>query len=461
MKFIGRKKELKDILKRFNSNRFEALFVYGRRRVGKSELIKEAIKRSGIRAITYVCRESVFQSNLEGLSYAITSAFGEDYLSFTALEPLLSYVFQKSSNEKIILFIDEYPFLRSGQGGAVDSEFQIAIDRFQNSSMLKLIICGSYIDMMKQIIEADRPLYGRFTYQLHLKPFDYYEAAAFFPDCTHEEQFEYYACFGGIPSFLKEISTEDGLAGNIQTLLIPSGSALENEVQLQLKSELGKVESLNTLLEAIGTGCHSYKDLNARYSGESHSGALYPLNKLVEMELVEKTAPVNAPDNRKLISYYISDNMLDFFYSFLYRRISERSIMNPETFYKQFVEEKLRTDFLPRKFEKAAKEYLIRKNRAGGIDPPLTAIGRYVYHDKKSGENGEFDVCARSGAEWICYECKYRSKKLDLSLIHHEKAQIGELGLKFDQFGFFSKKGFEEDVYEDRDILISLDQMYE
>lgn len=464
MKFIGRAKELSDITDRLNSEHFEGLFIYGRRRVGKSELVKECIRRSGIKAITYVCRESMFTDNFESLVRQVTNAFDEGYLRFERLEDLLTYVFKKAEKEPLILFIDEYPLLRIGSGKAgataVDSEFQIAIDRFRNTSNLKLILCGSYIDMMKEIIEADKPLYGRFAYQLNLKPFDYYEAAQFFEDCTNEQKFEYYSCFGGIPYFLKEIRAEDGLKSNIERLLIPQGSTLENEIKLQLSSELAKVESLNTILDAIGSGERTYSGLNSRYAGSSHSGALYAINKLLDMELIEKVAPINEPNNKKLQSYYISDNLLDFYYSFLYKHTSERAVMSEDAFFRHFIEGLLDAVFLPRQFEKAAKEFLIRQNKMNRIDPPLTAIGRYVYHDKVNKKNGEFDVVTESSDGLAYYECKYLSKQVDHTIVNHEMNQVEQLGISFNKYGFFSKEGFIREGIDRDVVLYSLEDMY-
>ncbi len=98
MELAGREKEIKDITERFQSDRFEGLFIYGRR-VGKSDLIKECIRKSGIKAISFVCRESLFHDNFRSLCKNVTSAFGEEYLSFTRLENLPTYVFRKAEKE--------------------------------------------------------------------------------------------------------------------------------------------------------------------------------------------------------------------------------------------------------------------------------------------------------------------------------------------------------------------------
>ena len=145
MKFIGRERELAILRQRFESDRSE-----NRRRVGKSELIRQALREVEGVVISYVCRRAPFEQNFTGLSRAVAEAFDEPYISFPDLEGLLNYVYRKAGRERVFLFIDEYPFFR-GEDGSVDSEFQIAIDRFQHDACLKLVLCGSYMDTMRPV----------------------------------------------------------------------------------------------------------------------------------------------------------------------------------------------------------------------------------------------------------------------------------------------------------------------
>ena len=131
MQFIGRQHELSLIRSRLTSGRSEALLVYGRRRVGKSELIKEALKGVDAVVIHYVCRKTSFSQNLAGLTKATAKAFDESFIDFSSIDKLLKYVYSKATSQKVVLFIDEYPFLR-GDDESIDSVFQIAIDEWQH-----------------------------------------------------------------------------------------------------------------------------------------------------------------------------------------------------------------------------------------------------------------------------------------------------------------------------------------
>lgn len=466
MAFLGREQELTALKQKLQSKKFEAILVYGRRRIGKTELINEAVRQTGKKCISYVCLKNFYSENIKGLSKTITETFNEDYLEFNDLEHILQYAFAKSAIEEFVLVIDEYPFLR-GDVEAIDSFFQIAIDKYHSSSKMKLILCGSYIETMKSLVDSQAPLYGRFTHIIDLKPFDYYEASLFYPDISKEKKFEFYSVFGGVPFYLSLLNPKKSLQENIEQILIPTGSILENEITVQLNQEINKIENLNFILGSIGKGLHANKDLRiapdtaGNISKDSGKNLEYYIRKLIGMDLIEKTSPINEPDNKKKFCYYISDNLLDFYYTFLYRNTAAREITNPKTFFKNYIEEGLKQAYLPRKFEDVSKEFLIRMNKADKIKPLITSIGRYVYNDKESRKNAEIDVATKDSNGWTCYECKYLKGKVDNKIIRDKLKNIKDAGLDFYQYGFISKNGFEDDVDKKAYKLYSLDDFFD
>lgn len=476
MDFFGRETELKDIKEKLRSDQFEAILVYGRRRVGKSELLKEAIKQSGLESIMYICLQDILSENVKNLSAAATAFFhDEDFVQLNNLETFLKYVFKKSERQKFVLFIDEYPYLRGttkrkGQteserenlkerGRAIDSRFQAAIDTYKSNSKLKLILCGSLIEVMEDLIDDDAPLYGRFTYTKRLEPFDYYESAQFFPGISNEKKLEFYACFGGIPFYLALLDPKKSLKENMERYLIPLGSVLESEVTVQLRQEMDKLEGANYILGSIARGIHANNDLRNTPGSKSKSLESY-LEKLASIGLIEKTAPINEPTNRKKFFFYISDNFLDFYYSFLYKRQSERLNLSPDEFFDKFIGGERFKTYIARKFEDVAKEYLRRLNRAKLLKPSFNTIGRYVYNDKNARRNNEFDVVTSDENGMAYYECKYGKSKLSAKEIQTEIASVQEIGINFYKYGFFSKSGFKGDVDSKRYALYSMDDLY-
>ena len=458
MKFIARERELAAMRRKLDNDRSECLLLFGRRRVGKSALIKEALRQVDATLVHYVCRKANFAHNMAGLSQAVAEAFDEP-VQFSQLGKLLEYVYRKAGDQKVILVIDEYPFLRADYE-PIDSEFQIAIDQWQHETCLKLILCGSYVEVMQRLIESDAPLFGRFSEVIKLKPFDYYDTAKFFPSNTPEDNLLLYSVFGGIPFYLLQIDESLTVEDNIKRLIVPEGSLLEGEIRLQLKAELAKEENANLVLEKIASGIGKYSDI--AHGFHSSSGNISPiLNKLTGMGLIERDSPINASSSKKQHRYVISDNLLDFYYSYLFKETSARSLMSPEAFWDKKIREKLSMEYLPRKFEQVAKEYLLRENRAGRIEPPFTAIGRYIYHDKANKRNGEFDIVTEDEVGFTSYECKYRKEPIGRKVVNEERWQAENLGIKFYRFGFFSKSGFRDDIDPSQYKLITLQDMFD
>lgn len=168
--FIGRERELAALNKLYESDKFEFVVIYGRRRVGKTALISRFIDDKN--AIYFMGVESNAKQNLENFSKSIMSYHtGMDVeTSFLSFQAALEYVFKLSEKERIILAIDEYPYVaRSSKSLA--STIQLLIDQYKNTSKLMLILCGSSMSYMEDHVLAYKaPLYGRRTAQMKILP---------------------------------------------------------------------------------------------------------------------------------------------------------------------------------------------------------------------------------------------------------------------------------------------------
>ena len=198
MEFLGRECELARIEREIKKDCQSAILVYGRRRVGKSELIKQSLSASTGCSIYYECKETSELNNLESLSALVSEIFGLPPLRFDSLEALLEHLFASSTGQPLTLVLDEYPYLRKTVTG-LDSILQALLDRHRDSSRVTLILCGSFVDVMKSLIERENPLYGRIDLVIDLKPMNYYDAARFYPNYSAEDKVRLYSVFGGIP----------------------------------------------------------------------------------------------------------------------------------------------------------------------------------------------------------------------------------------------------------------------
>lgn len=455
--FVGRKEEIKDLMDILNSNKQENIVIYGRRRIGKSELIKETLKRLNKPYIFYQAKETTINDNVSSLSKIITSYFNLKELSFNSLEDIFNFIFKRS--EEIILVIDEYSYLTTLENG-LDSILQSVIDQNKNTSLTKLVLLGSYIDIMKRLNESDNPLFGRISSMMFITEMNYRDASLFYPNVDLETKVKYYSVFGGVPYYNSLIDETKSFEENIMNLIIKSNSSLGDFVEMILSKELRKLNNANAVFLAIASGKTKFNDILNSLGNQVSSAALtYVLNDLIKMNLINKTTPINESRDSRRTYYEINDNYIDFYYKYIYRYSSTRSILSPINFYQEIIEQDFNEKFVPKKFEKLAKEYLIAENKKGNIKPLLIEIGKYWYDNPKEKINGEFDLVTKDKNGFVVYEVKYTNKKIVESNIKKLKHQLKICNVNYYNIGFVSKAGFDLDNQKSYN-LINLEDLY-
>ena len=460
MAFIGRKKEQDKLLTQFSSPAQSATLVYGRRRVGKSELILHAMRQtSDTRTIYYECRQTTAESNTRSLSEIIAEAFEMPPLAFSDIEAALRFVFDRALSEKIVLAIDEYPYLRDVVTG-MDSILQVLLDEYRGRSHLSLILCGSYVDVMRSLMERDNPLYGRIDLKINLQPMNYHESAQFYPERSNEDKVRLFSVFGGIPYYNRLIDKSASVRENLIHLILEPDARLEDEVPSYLLSEISKIGNAHEIFSALADGHARYRDILSQSHVSSGATLVNVLNRLIGMQLVQRRAPINDPSNKKRTSYVICDGLSKFYYRYVFRYLSQRSVLDPEVFYDRYVGDDFETQFVPRAFEEVCRQYLVRQNRMGKIEPPFDLIGAYSYDDPTTRTNGEFDVVTRDPLGYAFYEAKFRSTPVTQRMIEEEIEQVRRTGLMCHRYGFFSRSGFEAQP-DERTVLIGLEELYQ
>ena len=437
----------------------QTALIYGRRRVGKSELIKQVLREEKITGIYYECKETTEKNNVDSLSELIGEAFHFPKPLFTDMEELLKYLFEKAEETGFVLVLDEYPYLRAAVTG-LDSILQTLIDRYRNTSKVKFIICGSHIDIMKSLLDSQNPLYGRIDRTVNLQPMDYYESALFYESFSPEDRVRLYSVFGGIPHYNQLIDPKLSVQENITELIASTGARLENEVSMYLRSEISKITNANEVFETLARGFSRFSDILSQSHVSSSPTLVDVLDKLMRMGLVRKEAPINDENNRRKAGYYVADQLSLFYYRYCFRYASQLSVMDPEVFYDRYVREDFETKYVPAAFEEVCRQYLIRLNRAGKLEEPFEKIGRYWYDDPETRTNGEFDLVTEDPKGYVFYEAKFRSEPLNKSMIQKEIMQVQKTGLNCYRYGFISRSGFELEPEVNLE-LISLEQLYE
>lgn len=458
MSFIGRTQELTKLKNLMSSDDMSLALIYGRRRVGKSELVKQALKESDVPAVYYECKQVAEESNVKGICEVVSEVLNLPKLGFTTIEDVTKYLFEQAKDKKMIFVLDEYPYIRENITG-LDSILQSLVDKYKDSSKLTLILLGSYVDVMKSLLEESNPLYGRADLVIDLKQMDYYESAMFYPAFSEEDKVRIYSVFGGIPYYNRLVNDRKSVRDNLIDLIASPGARLENEVSMHLSSEISKIVNANEVFEALAQGNSKYKDILDKSHVSSGPTLIDVLEKLIKMEVVEKKAPINDEDNKKKAGYYICDNLSLFYYRYIFRYLSQMKIMDPNVFYDKYISKDFEEQYVPRKFEEICRQYLIRQNKAGNIDPVIEKIGKYYYDDPKNKTNGEFDVVTLDEKGYVFYEVKFRKNPVSKSMIDEEIEQVKLTGLNCYKYVFFARSGFSQEE-TDAVKLIGIQELY-
>ncbi len=454
--FIGREKELNKLRKELSQwEKKSAILVYGKRRVGKSTLIKKASESFEGVVVNHLCVSSTFEGNMELLYKSVSEALGLPSLRFDSIFSLFDYL--KTLKRKILLIIDEYPYLKEGgKKNEVDSYMQRVIDFLPEN--IKLILCGSYITMMKELLAQDNPLFGRFSLLIHLHDFDYYDSALFYPELEIRDRIAFYAVFGGSPYVLENIDRSASLKENVILLLLGENSIIRSHIENVVLKEIRKSYDVR-ILEAIKNGKRKYTEIRDKVKCIETGLLDKQLKILLDMETIQKTEPINRKNDRKKQFYEINDNLIRFYFSFIFGSTGTIRRINEEQYYDKFIDKAL-TDFISRRFEGIAIEYFHRFSGKGPFKD-IEDMGTYWYDDKEKRTNGEFDcVIRRTGALYDFYECKYYEKPMTHEECLMEKKQLENIKeIAVTKTGFVCSAGFDFQP-EGEFILISGDDLY-
>lgn len=440
--FIGRKKELEEI-KNILGKDSGAVLVYGKRKVGKTTLLKEACKLSKDPFIYYECLKAPLEENVMGLiDCFVSSGIFPPGISFPSFIELFSYLSSLPGNYNVV--IDEYPYLKKdGDGERIDSMFQKLID--QGLKNTRLFLSGSEISMMKDLLEEKNALYGRFSLVLPLRELDYLEASSFYPDKTPYEKIGFYSVFGGSPFVNAQIDPSLDLRGNIERLLLSHYSSVYSYSDNLLLSDLSNSFGAERVFSCLGNGKKKYGEIESSLRMKNNGLLSKRLSGLLSMELLRKTYPINKQDDQKKSFYEINDNLLRFYYAYVYRNKSHLEMLGASSFYESYIEPSL-IDFVSRRFEEIGRNYFSLKAKKGDLKG-VKAIGSYYYDDPVEKENGEFDIALERGSSYDVYEAKYLRHPLSRKIMDEEILKMKRIkGLKIGKIGFLSVNGFKEKI---------------
>ena len=457
MKFIGREEEINTLHKAYKTNNYEGIVIYGRRRIGKSELIKESYKNLNIPNLYFECVDASEETNAKYLSEKIAETFNIPTPDFKSLRDCIIYVFKKSKDQPLIFVLDEYPYLRKNNT-SIDSVIQSIVDEYKNNSQLKFILCGSFAAVMEELLSSNNPLYGRFSIKINVRQMNYLDSAKFYPHMSNEEKVAIYSVFGGVPYYNQFVDDKLSVEENIINLVASTNARLLVEAKDFIALEVNKMANANEAFIAIAEGNKKFSDILNQSRVSSSPTLVDVLKKLEEMDAISKTSPINDESKKKTI-YEISDRLTLFYYRYIFRKMSFFVTMNSKDFFDEFIREDFYSHYIPKEFERISAQYLIKQNQERKIVPPLYKVGKYYYDDPINKTNGEFDVVTLSKEGYDFYEVKFTKEPIDDSVVNEEIYQLSKVNIKYNKLGFISKFGFKISNPDDY-ILINLDDMF-
>jgi len=437
--FIGRERELDALNKLYKSNKFEFAVIYGRRRVGKTALINEFIGDK--KAIYFMGVESNAKQNLENFSKSIMEfASGiETESSFLSFQAALEYVFKLAENERIILAIDEYPYVaRSSKSLA--STFQLLIDKYKDTSNLMLILCGSSMSYMEDHVLAYKaPLYGRRTAQIKLLPFDFEETCRYFKNLSDEDKALIYGVAGGTPQYLLQMDDKLSVEDNIKNTYLNPISFLYEEPTNLLKQEVREPAIYTAIITAIATGSSRMSEISSKVGEDTNVCTNY-IKNLMNLGIVQKEAPYGEKASRKSI-YSIEDNMFRFWYRFVLDNNSIIARGAADLVYKR-IEPQL-SDYMGKVFEDICKQYLWKQLLSGNCPVEFNSLGRWWGNDPKEKCQTEIDIMGEQDKNTALFaECKWTNEKVDLGVLETLVKRSNLFSYKMKHYYLFSKSGF-------------------
>lgn len=437
--FIGRERELKALNKLYDSNKFEFAVIYGRRRIGKTELIKQFLGDK--KAIYFMGIESNAKLNLENFSKSIlefNTGIRAD-TSFSNFQAALEYVFQLAENERIILAIDEYPYVaRSSKSLA--STLQLLIDKYKDTSKLMLILCGSSMSYMEDhVLSYKAPLYGRRTAQIKLLPFDFEETCRYLADMSGEDKALMYGAVGGTPQYLLQVSDKLSVEENIKNTYLNPISFLYEEPTNLLKQEVREPAIYTAIITAIATGASRMADISTKV-GEDTSVCTTYIKNLISLGIVQKETPHGEKASRKTI-YSLADNMFRFWYRFVLENNSIIARGADELAYKRI--EPYFTDYMGKVFEDISAQYLWKLLVTGKSPIEFTSLGRWWGNDPRTRSQTEIDIMGEQDKNSALFaECKWTNEKIDLSVLETLVQRSELFAYKNVHLFLFAKSGF-------------------
>ena len=436
MAFHDRAEELTALESAFESPGHEFYVVYGRRRVGKTELLNEFCADRP--HIYFLAAQEAEHRQREKFVQKIAEQVDDRVPRVDGWEEALAYLGEQLATERRVVIIDEFPYLIEGND-ALASYLQSFVDERLRNTESMLVLCGSSVSTMESdVLGHEGPLYGRRTGQIDLQPFSFQQARDVVTYDV-EDAIRSYAITGGTPMYLTLFDYDRSLGENVRTQILSPTAVLYNEPEFLLRTELRNPARYMSILEAVAVG-HTTPNEIAGATGIGSGPLSKYLQTLRRLRLIDRSVPVTASAKQsKRSRYRVADEFLRFWFRFVGPNRSSIEEA-PGVVYEGTIRPNL-PDHVATTFEDVCQEAVWEAIRRGELGP-YSEVGRWWY-----GED-EIDIVglAPDADRVLLAECKWTTEPVGRSLASRlrNKAEHVRWGSdsRDEAFALFSKSGF-------------------
>lgn len=471
--FIGREQELRFLREKYEDKKGQLIVLYGRRRVGKTETLREFCKDKP--HIFYSCTQCTDKVQLSRFSKTLLKEDipAKQYITeFSDWEKAFEAVAALPYGEKKkLIVIDEFPYM-CRNNKSIPSILQNLWDAKLKDENVMVVLCGSAMSFIeKELLAEKNPLYGRATGIYKMTEMGFYDAVRFFPDYSDRDKVLAYSILGGIPHYLSQFDPMLSLSENIKKNILTKGCVLYSEVDFLIHQELRETPIYNSIIEAVALGNTKLNDISQKSLIENASKTSVYLKNLIELGIVGREYSVDSKTKEKANAnrgtYRLTDNFFRFWYAFCFVNYSQLEDGDVDGVYQYVIEPELH-GFASFAFEDICREFVKELQKKNELPFRYTKMGRWMgkttirepesQDGLRIGET-EIDLLAvgRYENEYLVGECKFKGKPFRYSEFLDTKAKLTPLkeNAKF-YYALFSESGFEDKIVseaENRDAI--------
>lgn len=462
-KFVDRISEMETLEREYRRAEASFVVIYGRRRVGKTELINQFCKDK--RALYYLATEESESQNRVAFRDVAALFLGNSLMAqaaFDRWESIFEIIAEACpADERTVIVIDEFQYLGNANP-AFPSVFQRIWDTILKDRNAMVILCGSLTTLMtQQVLAYDSPLYGRRTAQIHMRPIPFPVYRDFFPEKSPRELVEFYSVTGGVPKYIELFESGGDVYDAIRDNVFNRDSFLYDEPTFLLQKEVSDVSGYFSIIKAIAAGNRKASAIATRLETPQTSLSRH-LKTLIELDMIDREVPVTEPnpENSKKSLYRVKDNFLQFWFQFVQPNLSYL-----ESEHVEFAMERLHRSFTDRLvsyvYEDVCRDAVWGLSAQGKVPLFIQKVGRWW-----NARNDEIDVVGLSEEDGgiLFGECKFLARPVgaDVLTALEEKSRLVSWGPsdRREMFVLFSISGFSDklrDIANRRDDVLLIE----